>query len=189
MATLTSTAAEHFGQEIGSFRRYLRAENKSDNTTRIYTDAAERFANWLASESDDDVVEWGQVRRKHIQEWIIYLGEQGKADGYRNNWFRSIQQFWRWWAEEFEEPNPIAGLKPPHVPENLGALLKDCEGKCFIQRRDKAILYVFMDSGIRRGELVALRVEDLDLDQRETGSSGRGDGCGPSRSAGRAPAS
>ena len=33
--------------EIASFRRYLRSENKSDNTIRIYTDAAQRLARWL----------------------------------------------------------------------------------------------------------------------------------------------
>ncbi len=36
-----------FEPEIASFRRYLRSENKSGNTVRIYTDAAQRLARWL----------------------------------------------------------------------------------------------------------------------------------------------
>ena len=43
-----------FEPEIASFRRYLRSENKSDNTIRIYTDAAQRLARWLQASGDEE---------------------------------------------------------------------------------------------------------------------------------------
>jgi integrase/recombinase XerC len=186
MTQLSTSAAMRFGPEIASFRRHLRSENKSDNTVRIYTDATERFANWLDTWPGDDDVEpataWEEVARQHIRGWVITLLEGGKA-GYANNQFRSIQQFFRWWAAEEDLPNPMLGMKPPTVPEqpvpvlrkeHLGALLKDCQGRDFINRRDLAILYIFMDSGIRRAELVGLTVDDLDLDLREIRVLGKG---------------
>ncbi|MEO3810988.1 hypothetical protein ABGB17_18475 [Sphaerisporangium sp. B11E5] len=98
----------------------MRSENKSDNTVRIYTDAAERFANWLTDwQGDDDsgpVEAWQDVTRHHIQAWIIGLLESRSA-GYANNQFRAIQQFWKWWAADEDLPNPVLGLKPPTVPE------------------------------------------------------------------------
>ncbi|WP_214108880.1 tyrosine-type recombinase/integrase [Acrocarpospora catenulata] len=176
---LSEAAAAQFGRHIASFRRHLRAENKSDNTIRIYTDAAERFANWLVDWPGDDDVDpaeaWDEVSRPHIQAWIISLLES-KSMGYANNQYRAIQQFWKWWAAEGEVHNPMAGMSPPDVPEQpvpvlrkeqLGALLKDCQGKEFVQRRDLAIIYVFMDAGVRRAELAGLTVDDLDLDLRE----------------------
>lgn len=180
-----------FEPEIASFRRYLRAENKSDNTIRIYTDAAERLSRFLAdheghSPSDDDeaydVQSWEDVTSRHIQDWIISLLDT-RSDGYANNQYRSIQQFFKWWAAEEETPSPMAGMKPPVVPEQpvpvlrkeqLGKLLKACEGRDFISRRDKAMIYLFMDSGIRRAEMAALELGDVDLDLREARVHGKG---------------
>lgn len=176
-----------FTPEIASFRRYLRAENKSDNTVRIYTDAAERFARFLAAGTDDageafGVESWEDVRGMHVQYWIVHLLDT-RSDGYANNQYRAIQQFFKWWAAEEELPNPMTGMSPPLVPEQpvpvlrkeqLGKLLKACEGRDFISRRDKAMIYLFMDSGIRRAEMAALELGDLDLDLREARVHGKG---------------
>jgi len=186
MAPLTKRAETLFGREIASFRRFLKAENKSDNTIRIYTDAAERFANWLAAGAGDDGIEpvgnWLDVEPKHIQGWIISILET-RTPGYANNQYRAIQQFFRWLSDEEEIPNPMQRLRPPEVPEKpvpvlrvdqLQALLRSCQGRDFVSRRDLAIIYVLMDTGIRRAELVGLTVDDVDLDLREIQVVGKG---------------
>ena len=188
MAPLTKRAETLFGREIASFRRFLKAENKSDNTIRIYTDAAERFANWLAANSGagDDGIKpvdnWLDVEPKHIQGWIISILET-RTPGYANNQYRAIQQFFRWLSDEEEIPNPMQRLRPPEVPEKpvpvlrvdqLQALLRSCQGRDFVSRRDLAIIYVLMDTGIRRAELVGLTVDDVDLDLREIQVFGKG---------------
>jgi site-specific recombinase XerC len=43
-----------------------------------------------------------------------------------------------------------------------------------VQRRDLAIIFLSLDSGVRRGELAALTVEDVDLDHRELSVLGKG---------------
>ena len=141
-----------FEPEIASFRRSLRSENKSDNTIRIYTDAAQRLARWLATSGDEEALptagSWDEVTANHIRGWIVALLDSA-SDGYANNQYRSVQQFFRWYAAEEEVPNPMLGMSPPHVPEQpvpvlrkeqLGALLKSCSGKTFVDRRDTAIM-------------------------------------------------
>ncbi|MEV0994580.1 tyrosine-type recombinase/integrase [Nonomuraea sp. NPDC050202] len=167
--------------EIGPFARYLRAENKSDNTVTIYTGAIRKFARWL-SDHRPDVETWEDVEPANIQDWIITILET-RSDGYANNLYRSIQQFFKWWSEWTDEPNPMAKLRPPAVPEKdvpvlrkeqLGALLKNCSGKTFVDLRDLAMILLFMDTGIRRAEMAGIKVEDLDLDMREVKVHGKG---------------
>lgn len=161
---------------VASFGRWLHSENKSAKTITIYTDAARKFAGGL------DVTQWPAVTPEHVREFIIAVLETRTA-GYANNLFRALQQFFKWYAAEYGVPNAMAGLKPPMLPEQetpvlreeqLRALLKSCEGREFVQRRDAAVIYLFLDSGIRRGELAGLEVGDLDLDHREVTVLGKG---------------
>ena len=68
----------------------------------------------------------------------------------------------------------MARMKPPHVPDEpvpvlgddeLRRLLGACEGKGFEERRDMAIVRLFLDNGMPLAELANLRLQDLDLDQ------------------------
>ncbi len=67
----------------------------------------------------------------------------------------------------------MRNMKPPHVPEvpvevlnedQLKRLLKACDGKSFDDRRDTAILRLFIDTGIRRNELTGLKTTDVDFE-------------------------
>lgn len=84
--------------------------------------------------------------------------------------YRSLQQFFKWLVDEDElDVDPMARMKPPHVPEQPVAVLsadqlKAWEGKGFTDRRDTAIVRLFIDTGMRLGELAGLDVSDLDLD-------------------------
>lgn len=167
-------------RQIASFGRWLRFENKSEKTITIYVAAANKFAAWLDAERS--VTDWAMVEPEHIRDFIIGILDTRTA-GYASNLFRALQQFAKWYAKEEDTANPMDGMKPPMLPEQetpvlrteeLKALLKICEGKEFVQRRDTAILYLFLDSGIRRGELAALQVDDVDLDHREVTVLGKG---------------
>lgn len=177
---MASTAFSPIHRQIASFQRWLRFGNKSDNTIAIYAGAARKFATWLAAEHD--VTDWGAVKPSHLRDFIITILDSQSA-GYASNLFRALQQFAKWYAKEEDAPNPMAGMRPPMLPEQetpvlreaeLKALLKSCDGREFLQRRDAAILYLFLDSGIRRGELAALKVDEVDLDHREVTVLGKG---------------
>ena len=46
--------------------------------------------------------------------------------------------------------------------DSLRALLKACEGQAFVDRRDMAIVRLFLDSGARRAEIAGLMVDGID---------------------------
>lgn len=67
----------------------------------------------------------------------------------------------------------MAKMTQPHVPEQpvpvlpdaeLTALLKVTAGKAFEQRRDHAIIRLFIDTGVRLSEMTGLTIDDVDLD-------------------------
>lgn len=88
--------------------------------------------------------------------------------------YRCLQQFWKWLVEEDEvETSPMAKMRPPAVPEapvpiftedELRRLLKATEGKGSTERRNNALLWTFIDTGVRLGEMGGMTVDDVDLD-------------------------
>jgi site-specific recombinase XerD len=167
---------------VESYRRHLRAENKSPATISTYLNALQRFAAFLAArELPLDV---RAVRREDIEAFLVDLAEGGAAAASVNLYYRSLQPFWKWALEEGEiDESPMSRMKPPAVPESpppvlrdaeLDALLRACEGTRFEDRRDTAIVRLLLDTGMRRGELTGLRVEDLDFEQEVAVVVGKG---------------
>jgi site-specific recombinase XerD len=89
--------------------------------------------------------------------------------------FRSIQQFYRWALdEELIKASPMTGLRPPAIPDEplavldettLSKLLTSMNGRGFDDRRDTAIIRLFLDTGMRSSELATLALTDIDLNQ------------------------
>ncbi len=177
-----------FQPEISSFRLHLAAEGKAARTARTYTEAVQWFAaarlRRVAGRAG-----WEEVRRQDVQEWIVWLLERYSA-AYASNQFRALQQFFKWLAAEDEIPDPMAGLKPPGVPDkpvpvfaagDLPRLERACAGRSFQQRRDAAVIAVFRTTGIRLSELAGIRYDpgdprrsDIDLWHREITVHGKG---------------
>ena len=77
----------------------------------------------------------------------------------------------------------MSKMKPPPVPESpvavlseeeLARLIKACSGRGFDELRDTAIIRLLMDTGMRRGELIKLRLDDVDLDDQVAYVVGKG---------------
>ena len=155
---------------IPSFERSLRARNRSPRTIRSYVDSARLFAAFLVDSGMPTTA--AAVRREHVEAFIeqqLTLRTPSTAASR----YRYLQQFFRWLEEEGEIPvSPMARMKPPTVPEapvpvldddDLRRLLAACDGTGYEQRRDAAIVRLFLDTGVRLAELTGLRVEDVDF--------------------------
>lgn len=68
--------------------------------------------------------------------------------------------------ERMEPPK----VEPPLVPvlrqEQIKALLRACEGREFADRRDMAVVRLFLSTGMRRAAMAGLQVHDVDLERR-----------------------
>ncbi|HEX3621327.1 MAG TPA: tyrosine-type recombinase/integrase [Acidimicrobiales bacterium] len=92
-----------------------------------------------------------------------------------SNRFRALQQFFKFAVEEEEiDRSPMERMQRPTVPiepvpvlstEDLRPLLAACAGKESEDKRDTAIVRLFVDTGMRRAELLGLKVTDIDFDQ------------------------
>jgi integrase/recombinase XerD len=174
--------------EIGSFRLHLAAEGKAAKTIQTYTQAVAWFAvGHLLPRSTHAC--WEDVDKRDVQRWITWLLDR-YSPAYASNQYRALQQFFKWLAVEEEIPDPMAGTRPPHVPDkpvpvftgdDLARLERACAGRAFAQRRDAAIIAVLKATGIRLSELTGIRYDpahpqrnDLDLWHREVTVTGKG---------------
>lgn len=85
-----------------------------------------------------------------VKSLLTYCSEQGYTT-YRpkNNWL---------WVKE--EKAVVAAFEPKQIK----ALLNNCKGNDFLSVRDRAIITMLFETGIRCGELCDLRVEDIHED-------------------------
>lgn len=178
MARATSKSASLAdGPTLASTRDYwtlhLRSEGKSERTIATYLRALDRLDAFLAERGMPRSL--GAIRREHLESFFVALGERGNAPATISILFRALRPFWRWLVEEDEvERSPMERMRAPSVPlnpppvlteEDCARLLAACRGTDLIARRDLAMLSLLLDTGIRRGELAALRVGDLNLGQ------------------------
>ena len=184
----SAASVGHLAALLPSWRRHLRAENKSPRTIQSYEEAATLFAAFLAAEGLPTAVE--DIRRAHVEAWLDHLIRLHKPATVANR-YRSLQQLFRWLEDEEElSRSPMAKMRPPHVPEQpvpvlsddqLRRLLAACAGRGFTDRRDHAIVRVLLDSGVRLAELTGLTYvrsdpegSALDLDAGEVRVLGKG---------------
>ena len=169
MTTTKTTFVPTISDLAPSFRRSLEAENKARKTILAYTEAVRLLGDFLETQGMPQ--EAGSVRREHIE---VFMAEQlaRLKPASAANRYRSLQQFWRWCVIEGEiKDTPMKNMSPPKVPEDpppvmtqadIRALLKACEGQTFDDRRDRAIVMLFLDTGARRAEIAGLMVNDID---------------------------
>ncbi|WP_405991048.1 tyrosine-type recombinase/integrase [Streptomyces sp. NBC_00986] len=177
----------NIGPMAASWLRALKSENKSDNTIRIYGNATRQFAEFLLDQDEgyrpvaDDEGKPGrpaptdldEVHREHVQAYIAATIKRTSASNAHQH-FRALKTFFNWLLDEEEiDRTPMRTMKPPTVTEtevpvvsdtDLVKLFKACKGRTYADRRDTAILLLFLDTGVRLSELTDRKVADLDLD-------------------------
>ncbi len=163
-----------------SFARNLRASNASPATIESYGQAVRQLALYLG---DEQAPLPTRVTRAQLEDFIADLLRRWKPATALARW-KGLKQFYGWLEVEGEiEGSPMLRMRAPSVPEDspqvlsetaLRRLLKACEGRDFISRRDTALLAFLIDTGCRRGEVVGMKMEDLDLEQQTVRVVGKG---------------
>lgn len=159
----------------------LAADNKSRATRATYLAALDELGRFLAAEGYPRHV--AAIERAHLEAWMASLLARVKP-ATASIRYRSVQQFFRWAAEEeLLVTNPMARMRPPIIPEApppivaadaMRRLLAATAGRDFLARRDRAIILLLADTGIRRGELAGLKTDDVDLRGRLVHVLGKG---------------
>jgi integrase/recombinase XerD len=171
-----------FDERVEIFFVHKRAEGLKRETETDYRRTFGYLREWIPLGSDDikGFFAWlrdrpnGNDPQKKLSPKTIY------------NAFVALKSFYRWLSDEEGVPNPMDRICTPRVPEpvinplseeQVKAVLKACERDKPTQRgdqrpfsrlrptriRDRAIVIVLLDTGLRASELCRLRVEDIDL--------------------------
>jgi len=163
-----------------SLERTLRAEGKSEKTVYSYTLSVRLLRDFIVERGHDLTVD---VSRDDLRDFIA---DQTKTNSEATALvrFKSLQQFFRHCVEEDElDVSPMAGMRAPKVEappvpvvgdDVLKKLLKARMGKDLGDRRDAALVRIFLDTGCRLSEVTDLRQGDLDLGRQTMVVRGKG---------------
>lgn len=156
---------------LDSWELALTAGKKATNTILAYTRTARMFIAHLQEHGlpcDGESVDAESVRRFLIAEETRTSVHTSAAR------HRHLGVWFRWMIAEGERASfsPVLRGDAPTVPkkvrrylssEQLGALLTACKGAGFRDRRDTAIIRIFIDNGMRVSGLTGLGLDDVDL--------------------------
>lgn len=180
----------------------LTAEGKVPATVHYYQGNLKRFL-WYAREhgwSDDPRM----LDSWKLREFLAYAGtatnrwgatgngsencrNPSKTGGWR--YYRTLRACLRWAVSEgLLTSNPLSNIKlmppkqqpvEPYSLEDMRRLIAVCDndfanGSKFLGSRNKAIILLFVDSGMRLSELANLRLRDIALDKGRAVVQGKG---------------
>ena len=173
---------------IQRFLDYLTVERGlSPNTVDAYHRDLRRYASFVAERGVPDPARAGE---EDIAGFVAYLSGTQYAPGRRYRAssvaraLAAVRSFHRFLVREGEtEADPAEGVARPKVPRNLPRPLTVDEVAALVAApgddgptalRDRAILETLYGAGLRISELVALDVDDVDLEEGSVRALGKG---------------
>ncbi|WP_155998982.1 tyrosine-type recombinase/integrase [Streptomonospora sp. PA3] len=145
------------------------AEGLSKHSVSSYSQALTHFTAYMGPDTDPS-----EVTRRDIKGFLADRRAKGEAVTTLANRHASLSVFWSWLIEEEEVSDnvvkkvtrPREKVKPvPLVSaEDMSALLKIEARTPFLTVRNRCILHLLYDTGIRVGELCNLKLDDIDFD-------------------------
>lgn len=164
-----------------SWQLSLNADGYAANTLRSYPNGLRQLAGWLAVNHPG--VGPLDVTRDQLRAWIVHVRDSSST-GTARSWFAGVRHFFRWLVAEGEtDRDPTEGIRTPPPNEaktpvlpldDVRALLGTCTGRDFVDRRDAAIIYTFVDCGLRLAECARLALADVQLRDRALTIHGKG---------------
>jgi len=98
--------------------------------------------------------------------------------GNRHAYYRALKTFYQWRERCFNLPNPMKSLKAPRLAKLILPSLDREQVTSLIDRadnlRDKAIIALFTESGLRLSELARIQPVDIDWQLRTIKTIGKG---------------
>ncbi|NNK72030.1 MAG: tyrosine-type recombinase/integrase [Flavobacteriaceae bacterium] len=159
-----------------AFLEYLQHERKfSVHTITAYRNDLDSFQEFLRTEFHLDSPE--QADYNLIRPWIVSLVEQGLSNRSINRKISALNSYYKFLIRIGDLTiNPLARHKALKTKKTIQVPFSENEIRIVLDgdifddsfegKRDKAIIELFYSTGIRRAELIGLKLNDLDYDGR-----------------------
>ena len=144
---------------------FMPARNYSERTRREYHDDVADLVRFLEARG---IGTWSVVGLSDLRHYLAELDYRRLAASSRNRKTYAIKTFFKFlYQDGYIKHDPARELIPPPVPQKDRRYLSEIEYKTLLSQvsddRDRAILELFLQTGLRISELVRLTVNDLDL--------------------------
>ena len=179
----------------------MRAEGRATRTVEYYRDSLHTFLAYANQKGWEDDARFVDAYR--LREFLTWTGSRTSVARAGNGarivykakpttaypHYRALRRLFNWAIEEgYLESSPVATIHfktppappvEPYTQEELKKLIAVCDldirsGARFTGVRNRAMILLFVDSALRRKEMVGLRLSDLDLDARRVRVVGKG---------------
>jgi site-specific recombinase XerD len=173
-----------------------RAEGKSYRTIGWYSANLKRFRNYLNSRHLSESLD--TIDKKVLREYVLYLLKRNRFENHPytpvrteplstatiHGHVRTLRAFFSWLVDEgLTEENIAKDLKPPKLVKKAVSTLSDEEIIAILhtlnlnnhyEARDLTIFMLLLDTGLRIGELVSLKMEDVHMGEDFVKVMGKG---------------
>ena len=167
-----------------SFLEYLEAErNYSLATIESYAKDLAEFQDFMEGQNPD--ASWTSVQSDDVREWVIYLlDEQRLAASSVNRKLSALRSYYKYLRRMGRVGvNPMEKVTAPKKRKPLPHFVRESEmdrlleltkeDRSFIGIRDRLVLMVFYETGIRRAELLGMTDASVDLAARQIKVTGK----------------
>lgn len=164
---------------IEGFLHDLELQGKSEGTVRDYCTYISRFADFL--EDGEGSVSLEDVDSKFLRGFIAFLRGEGLSEKTIGNYFSGLSSFYEYLKfEGLVRGNPVPPVRKRYVKvsdgnsgdserqlisvEEMSVLVNS-----ILSARDRALIVLLAKTGIRRNELSAIDVSDIDWEGQSIG--------------------
>jgi site-specific recombinase XerD len=174
-----------FAKLRAGYQVYNKTTGKSPHTVRWYDERLELFERFVGSKAAlvDVTIPNARAFIAHLQERTtrhpnnpFVVNKEGTlSSSYIQGFARALRAFATWLHEDgYTDTNVLKPLKPPRIQQKVVEVLTDDEVNRLVATFDQedpfgarnfAIIWTFLDCGLRASELCGLRKEDSHLAQ------------------------
>ncbi len=159
---------------FSAFLDYLSLEKKySSHTVTAYSADLHAFLDFLKAEFEQNDPE--SANYSQIRSWIVQLSEGGISNRSINRKISSLKAYYRFQLKTGQiEFSPLAKHKAlktskkvqiPFSENEITQVLENIDDDTFEGMRDRLVVELFYSTGIRRSELLNIKINDPDLEE------------------------
>ena len=158
------------------FYDYLLLEkNYSQHTVTAYINDIGFFESFLSNEFEDDNLL--RINYNQIRSWIVSLSDDGISNASINRKVSSLKSFYKFLLKTKQiDTSPLLKHKALKAPKKIQIPFSEKELDMVLNQimykegfegvRDKLIVDLFYTTGIRRTELINLKIQNVDLSNK-----------------------
>lgn len=171
-------------QHIAEFLAYLEKEKRgSVHTLRCYRSDLNQLVRFLEKNFNESDLH--HVKSEALRTWVVEMMKEGKAPRTIHRKVSAYRTFVRYAKRSGEmQTDPAETVPLPKLEKRLPTVVsehamrdlfsEDVFGSDWKGRRDRSVLALLYETGIRLSELIALKVVDVDANRHELRVWGKG---------------